>query len=195
MFLINCLLEPTVRFELTTCCLQNSCSTTELRGLVVRDSTAELLRQDFERTSRIPPTISYILGAGQNSCSTTELHWRGEWSRIRNQHHFLSILSWLVGRVGFEPTKAQGQLIYSQPRLTTSLPTHVLIFERKWCWSRGRLIFLPGRIRLGRNSQARLTTSVSTREVFNVSCNIMFMRSLPLPDLRNRSSAIASCLE
>ncbi len=31
----------------------------------------------------------------------------------------------LVGRIGFEPMKAQGQLIYSQPRLTTSLPAHV----------------------------------------------------------------------
>ena len=29
----------------------------------------------------------------------------------------------VVGRTGFEPVKAQGQLIYSQPRLTTSLPT------------------------------------------------------------------------
>jgi hypothetical protein len=28
----------------------------------------------------------------------------------------------LVGRTGFEPVKAQGQLIYSQPRLTASLP-------------------------------------------------------------------------
>jgi hypothetical protein len=28
----------------------------------------------------------------------------------------------MVGRIGFEPMKAQGQLIYSQPRLTTSLP-------------------------------------------------------------------------
>ena len=31
----------------------------------------------------------------------------------------------LVGRIGFEPMKAQGQLIYSQPRLTTSLPARV----------------------------------------------------------------------
>ncbi len=34
--------------------------------------------------------------------------------------------TYVVGREGFEPSKAQGQLIYSQPRLTTSLPTHVL---------------------------------------------------------------------
>ena len=31
----------------------------------------------------------------------------------------------MVGRIGFEPMKAQGQLIYSQPRLTTSLPARV----------------------------------------------------------------------
>ena len=31
----------------------------------------------------------------------------------------------LVGREGFEPPKAQGQLIYSQPRLSTSLSAHV----------------------------------------------------------------------
>ena len=30
----------------------------------------------------------------------------------------------MVGRVGFEPTKAQGQQIYSLPRLTASVPTH-----------------------------------------------------------------------
>ena len=30
----------------------------------------------------------------------------------------------MVGGVGFEPTKAQGHLIYSQARLTASVPTH-----------------------------------------------------------------------
>ena len=32
----------------------------------------------------------------------------------------------LVGRVGFEPTKAQGQQIYSLPRLTASVSTRFL---------------------------------------------------------------------
>ena len=35
-----------------------------------------------------------------------------------------SLSSVLVGREGFEPPKAQGQVIYSHSRLTTSLPTH-----------------------------------------------------------------------
>jgi hypothetical protein len=33
----------------------------------------------------------------------------------------------MVGRTGFEPVKAQGQQIYSLPRLTASVPTHVVI--------------------------------------------------------------------
>jgi len=41
-------------------------------------------------------------------------------SRQRKQSTFVDCF--LVGRIGFEPMKAQGQLIYSQPRLTTSLP-------------------------------------------------------------------------
>ncbi len=30
----------------------------------------------------------------------------------------------MVGRIGFEPMKAQGQQIYSLPRLTASVPAH-----------------------------------------------------------------------
>ena len=48
-------------------------------------------------------------------------------------------MSFLVGRIGFEPMKAQGQLIYSQPRLTTSLPARA-IFQA--------LLEPPGRIEL-----------------------------------------------
>jgi hypothetical protein len=32
----------------------------------------------------------------------------------------------MVGSVGFEPTKAQGRLIYSQARLTTSVTAQVV---------------------------------------------------------------------
>ena len=44
----------------------------------------------------------------------------------------------VVGRIGFEPMKAQGQQIYSLPRLTTSVPAHVAmiyISNRKPFWS------------------------------------------------------------
>ena len=36
----------------------------------------------------------------------------------------------MVGRTGFEPVKAQGRLIYSQLRLTASLPTHLHFWSR-----------------------------------------------------------------
>lgn len=36
----------------------------------------------------------------------------------------------MVGRTGFEPVKAQGRLIYSQLRLTASLPTHIYFWSR-----------------------------------------------------------------
>ena len=35
------------------------------------------------------------------------------------------MMHFLVGRTGFEPVKAQGQQIYSLPRLTASVPTRV----------------------------------------------------------------------
>ena len=36
----------------------------------------------------------------------------------------LAACFYVVGRNGFEPLKAQGQQIYSLPRLTASVPTH-----------------------------------------------------------------------
>ena len=48
----------------------------------------------------------------QNSCSTTEL--------CRREPT-------LVGRAGFEPAKAQGHLVYSQTRLTASVPTRSFV--------------------------------------------------------------------
>ena len=42
----------------------------------------------------------------------------------KNKTHEINRVFCLVGRTGFEPVKAQGRLIYSQMRLTASLPTH-----------------------------------------------------------------------
>ena len=43
---------------------------------------------------------------------------------FQNKTHEINRVFCLVGRTGFEPVKAQGRLIYSQMRLTASLPTH-----------------------------------------------------------------------
>ena len=66
----------------------------------------------------------------QNSCSTTKLRWRvtgGLWPCACLPKLFASGYLPLakLGGEGFEPPKPRGQLVYSQSRLTTSVPTQV----------------------------------------------------------------------
>ncbi|KKS73651.1 MAG: hypothetical protein UV47_C0040G0010, partial [Parcubacteria group bacterium GW2011_GWA2_42_80] len=49
-----------------------------------------------------------------------------QWASIAEAHQKISeneLSCILVGGIGFEPMKPRGQLVYSQSRLTTSVPT------------------------------------------------------------------------
>ena len=82
-----CNSEPTVGIEPTTCCLQNSCSTTELSRPELTGSRSS--KPNFNKFGKI------LLG--QNSCSTTELSRRKcNFTKIKIKWEIITFALYLI---------------------------------------------------------------------------------------------------
>ena len=108
------LLEPTVRFELTTPSLPWKCSTPELRW---HDVTEARKPQKIERETRLEPATLSLEGWCSTNWATPACKLNNLESTIKNRKSPCNVHLLFVGVIGFEPIQSETPDLQSGPAL------------------------------------------------------------------------------